>query len=668
VKPTKEKGPDKSVCFGYGQSQGKGFPQHCLAGEWCCYDGSKFVTESSITCTVYDPKEVDKRNVGAICIRGAVGGTGNRAKYLNGTFEITEERCNGMPVYQKKGDIGTWLEMVRVKAGGWRWYIKPTKEKGPDSSICFGYGVSNDVVFPHECDVKSWHCYDGTKFEVEKDIVASMLYPTLALPDDILALKSIKADEYATEKYNLEQELRRDCKPGAVEIKGAIVDRSKFVNGIFEPTDETCNGMPVYRKKGDPDTWLEMVKTASGTWRWYVKPTKERGPDKSICFGYGTSDDVVLPQNCKKECWYVYDNTAFVKEVQVTCELVQGSSLPQHLQDMAEEGRIVSLAAKNDLDREMNRPPLPGSVIIQGATVDRSKFVNGIFEPTKELCNGMTVYRKKGEPGIWLETVKTSTGWRWYVKPEKERGPEKSVCYGYGFNKEKVNNPVKCNAGEWCCYDDKKFVTEATITCTPIDDSQSLKGTLTISGAVGGTGNRAVRVNGTYEITTEVCNGMPVYRKRGDADTWLEMVKTKSATWRWYVKPTAEKGPDSSICFGYGVSNDVVFPHECDEKSWHCYDGSNFTQEEGIAAVLFPGVGMPEFALSLKAKKQDEWLLEKAGLESEVKFNINCYIIYLFRISLCLFLPLHMHFQYFCQPEGIWGNNNYFWCSGWNWK
>lgn len=77
----------------------------------------------------------------------------------------------------------------------------------------------------------------------------------------------------------------RDSKPASVVIKGSIEDRSKYVNGVFEPTDEVCNGLPVYQKMGDPDTWLEMVKTNAGTWRWYVKPTKERGPDSSICFG-----------------------------------------------------------------------------------------------------------------------------------------------------------------------------------------------------------------------------------------------------------------------------------------------------------------------------------------------------------------------------------------------
>ena len=77
----------------------------------------------------------------------------------------------------------------------------------------------------------------------------------------------------------------RPARAGSIIVSGATVDRSKYVNGVFEPTDEVCNGMPVYQKKGEPDTWLEMVKCKSGGWRWYVKPTKERGADKSTCFG-----------------------------------------------------------------------------------------------------------------------------------------------------------------------------------------------------------------------------------------------------------------------------------------------------------------------------------------------------------------------------------------------
>ena len=294
-------------------------------------------------------------------------------------------------------------------------YIKPTKEKGPDSSICFGYGCSDDIVFPHECNARNWHCYDGTSFVREEGIVATLAYPSLELPSEILNLKAKKSQEYIAEKERQAQELLRESKPGAIEIRGATVDRSRYMNGVFEPTSEVCNDMPVYQKKGDPDTWLEMVKTTTGTWRWYIKPTKEKGPDKTVCFGYGSSEDIVLPHECDKMGWYCYDNKNFVVEEGVTCTLVIPGSLPANIIAMAQEGRSRSVVERERKDIENSRPPIAGSVIIQGATVDRAKYMNGVFEPTSEKCNGMTVYRKKGEPNVWLELVPTSNGWRWCV-------------------------------------------------------------------------------------------------------------------------------------------------------------------------------------------------------------------------------------------------------------
>jgi hypothetical protein len=118
------------------------------------------------------------------------------------------------------------------------------------------------------------------------------------------------------------------------------------------------------------------------------------------------------------------------------------------------------------LEREKAREPIEGSVVIEGATVDRSKYVNGVFEPTKESCNDMTVYQKKGDPDICMEVVKISPGeWRWCIKPAKGRGPDASVCFGYGRQYEK-GPPQQCRASKWCCYDGSSFVTESTITCT----------------------------------------------------------------------------------------------------------------------------------------------------------------------------------------------------------
>ena len=49
-------------------------------------------------------------------------------------------------------------------------------------------------------------------------------------------------------------------------------------------------------------------------------------------------------------------------------------------------------------------------------------------------------------------------------------------------------------------------------------------------------------INGVYEPTDEVCSGWPVYRKRGDANKWLEffiasnkVIKCTSYTFNHYA-------------------------------------------------------------------------------------------------------------------------------------
>lgn len=120
---------------------------------------------------------------------------------------------------------------------------------------------------------------------------------------------------------------------------------------------------------------------------------------------------------------------------------------------------------------------------------------------------------------------------------------------------------------------------------------------------------------------------MPMYQKQNDPDTWLSMCKTKAGSWRWYIKPAKEKGPESSVCFGYGVSNDIVFPQECDSNCWHCYDGTAFVKEKGIVVALTLGSTMTEDVLALKTKRQQEWAAEKENLTAQVCF------VYLLLIS-----------------------------------
>lgn len=104
--------------------------------------------------------------------------------------------------------------------------------------------------------------------------------------------------------YELQE--NRGVIAGTFSLHGATGKSEGRFNGRFEPSDEVQNGFPVYRKNGDPDTWLELVFGMSG-WRWYLKPANEKGPDSSVCFAYFQCDekDVRLPSECTT-AWSVH--------------------------------------------------------------------------------------------------------------------------------------------------------------------------------------------------------------------------------------------------------------------------------------------------------------------------------------------------------------------------
>lgn len=65
------------------------------------------------------------------------------------------------------------------------------------------------------------------------------------------------------------------------------------MNGTFEPTEESQNGFPVYVKKGDKDTWVEMVYKPATGWRWVCLEISMT-PFFRIIFDFSTSCLIVL--------------------------------------------------------------------------------------------------------------------------------------------------------------------------------------------------------------------------------------------------------------------------------------------------------------------------------------------------------------------------------------
>ena len=128
--------------------------------------------------------------------------------------------------------------------------------------------------------------------------------------------------------------MKRSSKPASVFIEGSKLDNEKYITGVYEPTDEVCCGLPVYKKIGD-DVWLEASKPYLNSWRWYVKPGAERGETSTVCYGYGVSHDVVLPHDCDEGKWEVNDDLGFVQEPELTCVLAHPDEIiPEIFQDL----------------------------------------------------------------------------------------------------------------------------------------------------------------------------------------------------------------------------------------------------------------------------------------------------------------------------------------------
>ena len=84
----------------------------------------------------------------------------------------------------------------------------------------------------------------------------------------------VTVEQRKEENQKLGAERRAEAVP--VDIRGATGDCAAYINGVYVPTEEICDGWPVYRKQGDEgdegdeDTWLEYLSaTKRVSWLCY---------------------------------------------------------------------------------------------------------------------------------------------------------------------------------------------------------------------------------------------------------------------------------------------------------------------------------------------------------------------------------------------------------------
>ena len=108
-----------------------------------------------------------------------------------------------------------------------------------------------------------------------------------------------------------------------------------------------------------------------------------------------------------------------------------------------------------------------------------------------------------------------------------------------------------------------------------------IPGSFTIAGAEG---KSAGSVNGIYEpISGEKQHGLPVYKKKGPQNLYCEAAKGGN-----------NRGPDSTVCFGYAAIKEDAKTLPQDSTSWTVNTADGFKAQESITVVLASTAPVPE--------------------------------------------------------------------------
>jgi hypothetical protein len=96
-------------------------------------------------------------------------------------------------------------------------------------------------------------------------------------------------------------------------------------------------------------------------------------------------------------------------------------------------------------------------VRIQGATGPSGPSINGIYEPTDEICGGWPVYKKREDTEKWLEYIVATN--EWYVKPTSDKGKAEGwMCIA----SEPPSRP-ELSKGTTDVWDGERWTTQTTV-------------------------------------------------------------------------------------------------------------------------------------------------------------------------------------------------------------
>jgi hypothetical protein len=101
----------------------------------------------------------------------------------------------------------------------------------------------------------------------------------------------------------------------------------------------------------------------------------------------------------------------------------------------------------------------------------------------------------------------------------------------------------------------------------------------------GATGPRAANVNGVYEWTDEVKNGMPVFAKKVAGGAEWVVGLWEAPRGKWYVSPRSSIDANKAAGFACTVCAGVAHPAVL-KTAWKVSDGAKFKTQEAITVRI----------------------------------------------------------------------------------
>ena len=241
----------------------------------------------------------------------------------------------------------------------------------------------------------------------------------------------------------------------AIRISFATGIYSKFINGIYEPTDESLNGLNVYRKQNDPEMWLEYLAL---TKQWQIKRESDRESARAYAF-ISNDPPTSLESIIAKNKWFIGDGTGFKLQpsVMVSVAAIQNVSISLTSGFQSDSARLNSLLGEYEATDEIvdgvtaycKRAGRPLEEEIEDNGAEEHKQGQSTIE-NESIAKKEIVLRSDNKVGaeakedLWLEFNAPLR--QWHIKPASCRGTASTFAFVYS---DPLTLPEFCALNTW---------------------------------------------------------------------------------------------------------------------------------------------------------------------------------------------------------------------------